>query len=201
PHAAELRRDVVELGTGGEEALAQLGVARLEPVGLGPERLNAGVGSDGRERVVAAAAGEAVLALGGDPVRLGLAQPAAELGQASGERLLPSIEGDGGMLAAKLRQRALGGEELAAHAVDLLLEEGGRLAGQLAAQSQTAPDVLRGMGACHLLRERRARAREAHLDGAYVRRRRHLAPGSVLAEQRARHSEQEPLDGIRVLLR
>ena len=73
PHAAELRRDVVELGTGGEEALAQLGVARLEPVGLGPERLNAGVGSDGREPVVAAAAGEAVLALGGDPVGLGLA--------------------------------------------------------------------------------------------------------------------------------
>src|SRR5438067_12891601 len=105
------------------------------------------------------------------------------------------------MLAAKLRQRALGGEELAAHAVDLLLEEGGRLAGQLGAESQAAPDVLRGMGACHLLRERRARAREAHLDGAYVRRRRHLEPGSVLADQRARHVEQEPLVGIRVLLR
>src|SRR5437763_14900340 len=104
------------------------------------------------------------------------------------------------MLAAKLRQRALGGEELAAHAVDLLLEEGGRLAGQLGAESQAAPDVLRGLGACHLLRERRARAREAHLDGAYVRRRRPLEPGSVLADQPARPAAQEPPGGHRVLL-
>src|SRR5439155_18064141 len=59
PDAAELRGDVVELGAGGEEALAQLRVARLEPVGLGPEGLDAVVGSDGGERVVHPAAGEA----------------------------------------------------------------------------------------------------------------------------------------------
>ena len=200
PDAAELRRGVVELGAGGEEALAQLCVARLEPVGLGPQGLDAGVGSDGRQRVVPAAAREAALALHGDPVGLGLAQPSAELGQASGERLLPSIERDGGMLPAKLRQRALGREELAAHAVDLLLEERGRLAGELRSESQAAPDVLRGMGARHLLRERGARAREAHLDGACVRCRHHVEPGSVLRDQRGRHVEQEPLVGVRVLL-
>ena len=55
------------------------------------------------------------------------------------------------MLAPEPGLRSLGGQELALHAVDLLLEERRRFAGELGAQSQAAPDVLRRMRARHLL--------------------------------------------------
>ena len=142
----QLGVDLLHLLAAGNEHLAQLRVAHLEPAHLLLESLDERVRQHARKRVPLAHRHQPGFGLCGDPRRFGVGQPAAEVAQTLDDRVLAVVERDHRVAVPELAQRLLGGVELTLHAIDLPLQKGARLAGELELRLRGSAGCSRGCG-------------------------------------------------------